>query len=279
MSNFQYCINKENYRTAPLNLWQEFFAEIYSERNRKLNRGIIICHLTRDAGAISKAIRQGDLHTVEKYIGSVFAWLCAYASCGVTNKIENAVWRKYPTVCFYCESPEDCICLPWTIAKYKQQDMETRLKAYYEKTRPETLDSWVEMLHRIYGKRNRQLESLEAICMHFQEEISELVDGEYGGFVQYGSKVYKETDYRQLEIGDSFGWLCAMLHKLNDLAEFVEPHIVSRLGAIHSDETIIRLSEIVWEKYKDGCPMCLDERLRKNKKECICPVVKPPYMP
>jgi len=279
MTKFKYCIKGQDYRTASLSLWQKFFAEIYSERNKQLNRGIIISHLTRDAGTISKAIRQGDLCTVEKYMGSVFAWLCAYGSFGVADNIEDAIWRKYPTVCFYCEKPTDCVCLPWVLPGYKQQDMETRLKAYYKRPKPKTLDDWVEMLHNIYGKRNRQLESLEAICMHLQEEISELVDGEYGGSVKYGKKVYEETDYRQLELADSFGWLCAMLHKLNDLAEFVEPHIVLRLRTTHSDKIIIRLSEIVWEKYKDGCPYCLEKRLLENKKECICRVVKPPYMP
>jgi NTP pyrophosphatase (non-canonical NTP hydrolase) len=279
MTTFQYCIGEQNYRIAQLNLWQKFFEEIYSERNKKLNRGIIISHLTRDAGAISKAIRQGDLCTVEKYVSSVFAWLCAYGSCGVASNIEEAIWRKYPTVCFYCESQEDCVCLPWTLKKYKEQDMETRLRAYYQRRRPETLDGWVRMLHHIYGKRNRQLESLEAMCMHLQEEISELVDGEYGGFVTYGKVVYKETDYRQLELADSLGWLFAILHKLNDLTAFAEPYIIPELRTKDPDEMMIRLSDIVWKKYKDGCPTCLEERLLQNKKECICEVIKPPYMP
>lgn len=96
------------------------------------------------------------------------------------------------------------------------------------------LSDWQAMFEAIYGHRNRPAGE-NSVWFRVLEEVGEVVR----------ESRYRDADQIRYQLPDIIAWLCAFCSVKE-----------------------LRLSEIAWERYREGCPRC------KAKPGCVCPPTK-----
>src|SRR5437867_12290523 len=119
-------VSRPDISSYTLKNWQLVFKKIYSTinegiRNESFNgnkvafsKGHIISNITRDLGDLGEQIREVDAEGCVKYIGSMFAWICALCTEWDLD-LEEILWNKFPGYCPYCCQGKDCAEGWWTI--------------------------------------------------------------------------------------------------------------------------------------------------------------------
>lgn len=187
---------------------------------------------------IAEYVRRGEHTETLKSLGDAFGWLCSivenfrqpgrWEHFQFNSTLSGMVWHKYPGKCYACihrYSEKDvrntrylpCLCLstPDLSAKEKRICEEMLEIARQNKRRPRTVDEWADMIREIYEGPHKH-QTLEAICLHFLEEVGEvaqclrkLADTPVGKITK------KDLQELEDEIGDVFSWTFGLINKLN----------------------------------------------------------------
>lgn len=105
------------------------------------------------------------------------------------------------------------------------------LRMANEAHRRYTLRNWQEMFNEIYGSRDR-VRTNEELWFRMLEECGELIR----------EARYRDKENIKWHLPDVFAWLCA-----------------------YCNNNVTQLDEAVWNRYKNGCPVCGQPR------DCACP--------
>ena len=231
--------------------WQLYFESIYSKGNAIVKReafsknsvafirGYSIAHISQDLGNLAEQIREGDNKKMRRYVGSLFAWICALCSESGLD-IEKTTWNKYPGRCPHCGKAKDCADAWWTSAQMKKGKHPTHTRKAGSKP-PKSLDGWVSMWEEIYGSKVRVAIPLHDVMHKLYEELAEVLD-EYDK-----SKKFSLAGVRN-EVPDFLSWLFSLIIKLRQYNFLVE-----------SD----KLADILYDKFSKGCNSC-------GKPSCEC---------
>ncbi|KAB2893792.1 MAG: hypothetical protein F9K28_07530 [Bacteroidetes bacterium] len=218
--------------TMPMTIreWQKMFNKIYGKNNKELTDADAWIQFMEETGEFAKIMRKQNYAGLGDGLADLFAWLCAFADHRAID-IEDALWRKYPRICPYCEKHMNCVCIAETQHAIYDEGAISHYIANID-NRPKTFSEWYAMFKDIYGNMNRVI-SRESIGFHLIEEVG-----------QVARKIRaKKPDEYALEMADVFAWLIAVTMKFE--------------GQIASLDTL------TWEIYPGICKEC-------EEPECIC---------
>ncbi|UCH57160.1 MAG: hypothetical protein JSV18_07465 [Candidatus Bathyarchaeota archaeon] len=336
-------IDVGSFRTASMNLWQEYFNDIFRDRNKELNVKALWLKVIEHSTKVAEGIRKRTFSESIESVAKAFVWICSFISNNpdIVNgeKIEDLVWYKYPRACAYCvpEMTEEieekivsgvfkgvqCVC---TVKSEEEPDKYVfsqnlvgyrRLKDY----KPDSLNDWADMFSAIYQDRH-SLMSVDSVCFHFFEEVGEVltalrihsdytlnfqedtfdlkeVKRFFDGIEKYQELANKRGvgyhDFLDLtkqsikdEIADVISWLFSLTQKLftlrsrlsdyeattvDLLKKFDEIEAVANLLGYYpirtpKDDKLLHLSSILFVWYGNGCYICRNYKLGKER--CIC---------
>ena len=95
---------------SSLKEWQDMFQTIYGDKNQGRSLDILWLMTVAKLRGVVKALRKENYELLAIKLPELFAWICAFANkLGVD--LEDTVFAKFPRVCPYCLSTENCICL------------------------------------------------------------------------------------------------------------------------------------------------------------------------
>ena len=233
--------------------WQKHFAGIFFKNNTEIKndnfgekqiafvRGYIISHISQDLGDLAESINENNPTKIEKYIGSIFAWLFA-----LTNEIEcdlsEIIWEKYPGWCRYCGYAAVCRCVFWIPSALKKGKTKLRNKlraGESKKTKPNNLSGYIDIWTTIYGDKYRVSYPLSGIMYKLFEEHAEILDG-LDDFKNKKIEKSKTKTFLKFtrEIADFTSWLFALILML-------EP-VIKREN----------LPNMLFNKFGSGCKIC-----------------------
>jgi|SRR5579884_2521554 len=181
---------------APLSVWQKALA-----RHAPLPQDELVLWLTvvEASGRVAEGLRKESIAEINSNLARLFAAYAAFAeSCAVD--LEKVIWRRFPHRCPYCLVQTNCVCLADPDVRSDPADPVLRRAVLDTSLQPATLDDWVAMFDRLYGRVNR-LMPVSVLGFHLAEEIGEvagaLVTPPRGGVVE--------------ELGDVFAWIAALI--------------------------------------------------------------------
>lgn len=187
-------VRENNHSEVSLEVWQDYFSQLYSERNKDFTPEVssfIWLKVIEKATVVGESIRKKKFNDASKALARVFCWLCGFCTKNSdmleTNSLSEIVWYKYPKICSTCAQELDtelmrelenkkalkCRCdqnVEDISGKHVNNEI---LEEYRRLDKPIKLDEWVDMFRVIYGHR-LHLQSLDSICFHFVEEVGEV---------------------------------------------------------------------------------------------------------
>jgi len=193
----------------------------------------IMRRLFRESGFMLEAARKDARLSFGVCLPDTLSWLLAFANSLGIN-LHEAVWYKYPGVCFACLQPKNCPCgveQPRDIP-----DRERRLRGYRRhrtKREPQTLVQEQALQRTLYGRQNERIFLIQTVS-HLGEEMGELAE----------AFDLSDPHEMSLEMADVFSWLCATATRLD-----------------------LDLDTLMWQRYSYECPRCHHEI-------CDCPPPK-----
>lgn len=225
-----------------LNEWNVMYKEIYYV-NQNYYHGIheILNRLIEVVSVFGRSITKKPFNesNLTEFLPKSFAWFFALVQKLGVKDVESLLWKKYPYCCPYClnascscESPRGIIDLEKLGAKEKEN----------QSLQPRNFDGWQEMLNKIYGSKNSEMEPA-TLMGKFYEEFGELSEA-----IRLWEKDKTNTNW-QNELADIFAWLVAGTNFVNKKLE----------GQISP----LKISEITFKKYPNCCSRC-------NKLPCEC---------
>lgn len=177
--------------------WQEMFANIYNEKNRRdYGAYDLLLHIAEEMAGIDECLRTEDFTPLARTIAACFAWLFAFCT-HLNIFLEETLFAKYSGRCPYCGARENCICVVESIKPAESI-------SNFQNTPPSCLDEWQSMFLHIYGKVNK-VAGTAKVWLHVHEEFGE---------------VSRELRMRQREsliseVADLFAWLIAFCNLTN----------------------------------------------------------------
>lgn len=186
-------ININNFYEAGIQDWQDYFDEIFCDRNSKLEPRLIWFKVIEHSTKIAEGIRKREFFEAISSVSRIFCWMCSFISSNQDLiggwSLDDIIWHKYPRTCSYCVPPFSneikkeidkngglsCRCGP-DIEQISQKTVNREyLEDYREKfQKPRSLDDWGKMFNAIYS-HNHYLMSLDSICFHLLEEVGEVL--------------------------------------------------------------------------------------------------------
>lgn len=187
-------VSENNHSEVSLEVWQDYFSQLYSERNKDFTPEVssfIWLKVIEKATVVGESIRKKNFNDASKALARVFCWLCSFSTKNSdmldTKSLSEIVWYKYPKICSTCAQELDtelmrelenkkalkCRCdqnVEDISGKHVNNEI---LEEYRRLDKPIKLDEWVDMFRVIYGHR-LHLQSLDSICFHFVEEVGEV---------------------------------------------------------------------------------------------------------
>ncbi|MBU1111152.1 MAG: MazG nucleotide pyrophosphohydrolase domain-containing protein [Nanoarchaeota archaeon] len=230
-------MNNPNYKQRSLSDWTNVFNNLYGSGNQFSSAGEMWGNVVSAGSRLAKDLRLERVNARKdensKLVGTlvnvpdIFAWMSAFSQR--FGSLEEMTWYRFPGVCRYCLTEENCSCITDKMYMKEQiPDREVRLQELRRerKNYPATLDAWQEMFDRIYGNANR-IQTLQQIGLHLIEEIGEVQE-----------EINRRDESKIIrELPDVFAWINGVLIKTSEV--------------IGED---VKLSDITWDRYKDGCP-------------------------
>lgn len=231
--------------------WVVAINEIYERSNCERSFDNIIGYFNEDVGRCFQLINRKREAEIENLLPSIFRWFCALSRKKVDQSVlvSDLLWNKFPGICPYCKQ-KTCQC---RIGKEKLDVQGLRLLADKDRDRkPTTINEWQTHFQKIYPRGAES--SFMINVSHLAEESAELREA-------YRKKhVKKDIPCVEMELADVFSWimgLANLTHQLND---------AKRKGGK------FRLGDVIAEKYKNGCPDCLDLRKEYKIDYCCCSI-------
>ena len=240
--------------------WQCYFKSIYYKKNTLIKndgfhgnqiaflRGYLVSHISQDLGDLAEAIREDSPSILESKIGSMFAWIFAFAN-ELDENIEDIIRSKFPGYCPYCCRTINCDCAWWTpkqTQQDKEKDCDGPIAGEEPHSVPDTLSDWIKQLEIIYGRKYKIAMTISDIMYKLLEEKAEIL----GEMDKSKTKTLDKSDiyYQKLkeEIADYVTWFFALLFKLES-------------RTFYRDD----LPDYLQKKFGEHCPWC-------NKLECEC---------
>lgn len=289
-------INKDNYRTASLDVWQASFWRLYGEKHSSSSLYDVLLQTVADATRLAEAVRKQRPADALPYIPRILSWLlnivtkCSrtpaeFGDLIVTPKLSDLVWHKYPNVCSLCLH-NACMCSVLEIT-WADRQVDAVYAASLKKARsladdrPQALDEWAAMFERIYGIPHARM-PLADKTLHFFEEVGELevelrkADRVRANIIPPGrADEYASIEFAN-EIADVFSWLISIFshiaHELQRADRFMEVFLTKRGTPVtgkRSSLTPPTFSEWVWIEF--GGPDTDELRCHRCRAtKCVC---------
>ena len=233
--------------------------------------------MMEDASHFAEAIRLEQYAEALRKVARVFGWTCSFVSrCRsraldgtafhLQRRLSEIVWNKYPYCCSLCGQPR-CMCpvrrgeleelTPEKKKEYKRgvADLLGAARARTERL-PGTLDQVTEMFNFVYKGAHFNL-SIEAIVLHFMEEVGEVASciREIRETDGTKSRDRLREDIEE-ELADILSWTASSVSKLDYILGAGTKFTNRTQGRQTAD---LRLSDIVWNEFKhptDGYLWC-----------------------
>jgi len=244
--------------------FQDFFAEIYAERNIERfgntpTKGIssMWLRVVTHSGEVARAVRKRRFDLLMQELPNVFCWYCAFCS-KLNIDLDQTIWAWFPRVCPTCYGVR-CGCggNKENDVRPPQKDREIldRLCRDNSATKPKSADEYVLMFGAIYG--NRGTAQIDGTFLHFMEEL-----GEVSELVQH-LKLAKDNPQRfesirskiEIELADVFSWIAKLCWLTNEEFKGFLTYLRQDPG-LTPTRNEITLSELVERRYEGGCPYC-----------------------
>jgi len=229
--------------------WQYFFKKVFSGSNTEVKAkgfsnntiafatGYINSHITQDLGELAEHMRESDKDRVVRYISSMIAWNCALAN-ELNFDLHAALWEKYPGYCKYCGEPDDCADAWWTSKQTKtgKKPSHPLVKGRTAQHEPQSLNGWVELIDKLYGRKYKIGMSLSDIMYKLYEENAEVLEA------LHALKLHDKESFNEVksEVADFLTWVFALMIKLDSYCYLKKTD----------------LSKFLFDKFQKGCVRC-----------------------
>jgi len=83
--------------------FQELIRKLYFEKDRSRGKAKTLLWLGEEIGELYEAYRSGRREDMAEELADIVAWVASFANLEGID-LEEALRRKYPGVCYYCNS-------------------------------------------------------------------------------------------------------------------------------------------------------------------------------
>jgi hypothetical protein len=173
------------------------------------------------------------------HVPDIFAWLCATSTRMSSKSLDQIVWGKFSKGCPRCKKRKGCTCQDVGPAISGPSTSAAEPAELFDLPRPENLDAWQAFFGELYGPANVNSEPL-LLLGRLTEDV---------GRVSRLLRLRETGEPVESLLASIFAWLCGICNRYS--------------ASYGSKETTFRLSETVYEKYKDQCAKC-------HSRPCSC---------
>ena len=157
---------------ATLKIVQLIINDIYFKHNQEYYSDVDMrSRLTEEALKGLKYTRKEDFDNAKKHLIRLFAWQVAFANrLGID--LDAVLWHKYPAICPYCLTEENCVCFPRNL-NYDENKPELIVAREKVCLKPASLNDWQFTFAKIYKSVN-QIKMFIQVWQHLCEEMGEI---------------------------------------------------------------------------------------------------------
>jgi hypothetical protein len=223
-----------------LEQWQNVFFSVYGLRNAAWSCDRLWNRMLEEIGELVVPMARFYIPDIRWHLPDIFAWLCSASRRLSSKSLDTIVWEKFGKGCPHCKKHSECTCqdVGAAISTAETGIGRTAPAELFDLHQPENLDAWQTFFGNLYGRRNLNSEPL-FLLGRLTEDV---------GRVSRMLRLRQEGEPVESMLASIFAWLCG---------------ICNRYSASYGKETAFRLSEIVYEKYKDECAAC-------HARPCTC---------
>lgn len=202
--------------------FQKMFGHIYNKVNKAYySEEHMLARMTVEVSRLLEVARKDRREEFKIWLPRVFSWYNGTANMLGIN-LQEALWCKYPGVCYYCLREKDCSCTVEHDHIENREDILRRLKRERKDREPITLREHQLMHRRLYFRQNDRIMLIQTVS-HIAEEAGEVAI-EY-----YNKNLVGLTD----EMADVGSWIFATTNRLD-----------------------LDLEDLVWKQYPYECEKC-----------------------
>jgi len=195
------------------------FRSMYKRRNGLCMSGLndLLGFLQLAVGDLQDRVRKGDREGTENALASVVAWISAVAIYFDSLPLPEAMAKKYPSRCSYCQAMP-CACT--------ERRPDSRLVSASSVQINWSFADWCDHLDRLYGEKNR-VRGIDYTVIRLFKEECEIRELAINLRPERATLDEREMEYA-LEISDALAWTIAAANVLGLPLESV---IIDRFGA------------------------------------------------
>lgn len=200
--------------------YQNMFASIYTEANKKYSDPELLLRLLEEVSVVMEIVRKDKREDLPEQLARTYAWVNGLAN-RLQIQLQEVLWNKFPNVCSYCMRAENCSCAVEHPTIQNKETILRRLRRDRSKE-PKSLKEHQELHGKLYGRQNDRLIVIQ-VAAHLAEEAGEI------------SRDFRHHDMEKLggEMSDVLSWIFALANRLH-----------------------IDLEKTVWEQYPHECEKC-----------------------